>query len=149
MWFGMSPVGALETEVCRYLWLPLGWGHSPSYLEVALSVLMAIEDPGWIPQMVTKKVWRCSKQPKYRDTTTTYAKLEECASVRKYFQPATNGRRSRWRPFPSRASYVWEKQRQCKGEAHTPHNGTSVRSRLTPGRWYAPWDLGRMPVSSG
>ena len=60
LWFSISPVGDLEMEVCCYLWFLCGRGYSPSYLQVAVSALRALEDLGWIPQMVTKKVWRCN-----------------------------------------------------------------------------------------
>ena len=36
----------------------------PSCLQVVVSALRAIENLGWIPLMVIRKIWRCSKQPK-------------------------------------------------------------------------------------
>ena len=77
MWFGMCPVEDLEMEACRYLGILWARGYSPSYLQVAVSALLALEDLGRIPHMVTNKVWQCSRQPKERDATRPYAGLEE------------------------------------------------------------------------
>ena len=58
------PARGLENgcaATCGSFW---GRGHSHSYLQVAVSALWAVDDLGWIPHTVTKKVWRCGKQLK-------------------------------------------------------------------------------------
>ena len=99
--------------------------------------------------MVTKKVWRCTKQPKDGDAATHTQEWMDHPSSHTYVPAATNGRCSQWRQFPSRASYMWEKRCACEGKVHTLEDCTSIRSRMTPGRWCPPWGLVRKPASSG
>ena len=112
--FGISLVGRLEMEACRYLWFLWGRGYSPGLLQVGVSALHALEDMGWITQMVTKKVWQCNKQPKHQDTTRPHAGLEELCL---FAQVCTS--RNQWKVC-AMAAISFTKRHRYEGEVRAP-----------------------------
>ena len=61
LWARYTPVAELGTEACRYLFQLWGLGHSRSFLRGAVSALRALEEMGWMPELVISRLWRCAK----------------------------------------------------------------------------------------
>ena len=66
----------------------LGLGYSRSFLRGVVSAMRALEEMGWLPEFVTRKVWRCAKWATSQGVARPYAGLEELRS----FARACDGR---------------------------------------------------------
>ena len=77
LWVGYTPVDRLEPEACKYIYCLWGKKFSRSYPKGAVSALRALEDMGWVPAFVPKRVWRCAKWSSPPEVCRPYAGLGE------------------------------------------------------------------------
>ena len=101
--------------------------------------------PRWLP----RKYGNAASNPKTGTPPNCAQGWENCASPRRFVPTAINGRCSRWRRFPSRASYVWEKQRCCDGEGSRVKGLYFRTAKNDPRLVVCAWELGRVLGSSG
>ena len=77
LWVGYTPTSELERAACRYIFQLWGLGYSGSSLKVAVSAFRALEDMGWLPAFVSRRVWRCAKWAPTEPALRPYAGLDD------------------------------------------------------------------------
>ena len=77
LWVGYTPTSELEQAACRYIFQLWGLGYSGSSLKVAVSAFRALEDMGWLPAFVSRRVWRCAKWAPTEPALRPYAGLDD------------------------------------------------------------------------
>ena len=77
LWVGYTPASDLEQAACRYIFQLWGLGYSGSSLKVAVSAFRALEDMGWLPAFVSRRVWRCAKWAPTEPALRPYAGLDD------------------------------------------------------------------------
>ena len=77
LWVGYTPTSELEHAACRYIFQLWGLGYSGSSLKVAVSAFRALEDMGWLPAFVSRRVWRCAKWAPTEPALRPYAGLDD------------------------------------------------------------------------
>ena len=77
VWVGYTLIAALETEACAHLFQLRGLGYPRSFLRGAVSAMHALEEMGWLPELITGRVWRCAKWSTSQAVACPYAGLEE------------------------------------------------------------------------
>ena len=77
LWVGYTPTSVLEQAACRYIFQLWGLGYSGSSLKVAVSAFRALEDMGWLPAFVSRRVWRCAKWAPTEPALRPYAGLDD------------------------------------------------------------------------
>ena len=77
LWVGYTPTSDLEQAACRYIFQLWGLGYSGSSLKVAVSAFRALEDMGWLPAFVSRRVWRCAKWAPTEPALRPYAGLDD------------------------------------------------------------------------
>ena len=75
LWVGYTPTSELKQAACRYVFQLWGLGYSGSSLKIAISAFRALEEMGWLPAFVSRRVWRCAKWAPTEPALRPYAGL--------------------------------------------------------------------------